>query len=250
LIGKWDGSGSANGEFEGAEGVASDSSGNVYVADKYNHRIQKFDSDGNFVAKWGVLGIDDGEFYYPEGVATDSSGNVYVADTDNGRIQKFDSNGTFITKWEIRDYYGDLDYLNAVAVDSSSNIYVSGYDTVYKFGMDNGAAPKVSATTPASGKTGVRRDSNLTATFSEQMDSSTLSDWDPPSVKVVKASTGREVYVDDVSCDNPCRTVTIDPSSNLAKKTKYKATITTKAKDLSGKALTQNYVWTFTTGRR
>jgi DNA-binding beta-propeller fold protein YncE len=250
FIDTWGDYGSGDGEFDGAYDVATDSSGNVYVADTYNNRIQKFDSEGNFIAKWGELGIGDGEFYRPAGVATDSSGNVYVADTYNNRIQKFDSEGNFITKWEIRDFYGDLDEPSAVDVDSSGNVYVSSYDTVYKFGEDNGAAPKVSATTPASGKTGVRRDSNITATFSEQMDSYTLSNWGPSSVKIVKASTRQEVWLADVSCDNPCWTVTIDPSSNLAKKTKYKATITTKAKDLSGKALSKNYSWTFTTGRR
>jgi DNA-binding beta-propeller fold protein YncE len=184
-------------------------------------------------------------------VATDSSGNVYVADSNNSRIQKFDSSGTFITEWEIRDFDGDLTYPYAVTVDSSGNVYVSGDYTVYKFGQDNGAAPKVTATTPVSGKTGVRRDANITATFSEPMDSNTLSAWDePPSVKVVKASTGYAVSLNTVRCDNPCRTLTIDPYSRLAKKTKYKVTITTQAKDLAGNALTTNYTWTFTTGRR
>ena len=37
-------------------GVATDSSGNVYVADIDNNRIQKFDSNGNFITKWGSNG--------------------------------------------------------------------------------------------------------------------------------------------------------------------------------------------------
>ena len=81
------------------DGVAVDSSGNVYVADTNNNRIQKFDSSGTFITKWGSSGTGDGQFEYPTGIAVDSSGNVYVADTDNHRIQKFDSNGTFLTKW-------------------------------------------------------------------------------------------------------------------------------------------------------
>ena len=80
-------------------GVAVDVSGNVYVADTGNHRIQKFDSEGNFLRKWGTLGSGDGQFGYPYGVAADGSGNVYVADTDSHRIQKFDSEGNFLTKW-------------------------------------------------------------------------------------------------------------------------------------------------------
>ena len=81
------------------EDVATDSSGNVYVVDFGNNRIQKFDSNGNFITKWGSEGAGDGQFKSPLGIAIDSSGNVYVADHDNHRIQKFDSNGNFITKW-------------------------------------------------------------------------------------------------------------------------------------------------------
>jgi PKD repeat protein len=61
----------------------------VYVADANNHRIQKFDNNGNFITKWGSYGKDDGQFIVPQGVAVDSSGNVYVADNNNHRIQKF-----------------------------------------------------------------------------------------------------------------------------------------------------------------
>jgi len=71
-------------------GIAVDSSGNVYVADSGNHRIQKFDSNGNFITRWGSNGyMEDGKFQELEGVAVDSSLNVYVADTYNHRIQKF-----------------------------------------------------------------------------------------------------------------------------------------------------------------
>ena len=81
--------GSGDGEFNYPSGVTVDSSGNVYVADSNNHRIQKFDSDGVFVTKWGSKGSGDGQFQQPSGIAIDSSGNVYVADSDNHRIQKF-----------------------------------------------------------------------------------------------------------------------------------------------------------------
>ncbi|RPJ69494.1 MAG: 6-bladed beta-propeller, partial [Alphaproteobacteria bacterium] len=101
-------------------GIAVDSSGNVYVADKNNHRIQKFDSNGTYITKWGSLGNGNGSFNYPEGVAVDSSGYVYVAERNNHRIQKFDSNGTYITKWGSGGN-GNGSFLrpNGIAVDSS-----------------------------------------------------------------------------------------------------------------------------------
>ena len=69
--------------------LAIDGSGNVYVADSSNNRIQKFAADGAFLAAWGSYGTGNGQFAGPTGVATDSSGHVYVADQNNDRIQKF-----------------------------------------------------------------------------------------------------------------------------------------------------------------
>ena len=82
-------SGTGNGQFNIPEGVATDESGNVYVADTGNQRIQKFDADGNFLTTWGSEGSGNGQFEGPVGVATDGSGNGYVVDSGNNRIQKF-----------------------------------------------------------------------------------------------------------------------------------------------------------------
>ena len=59
--------------FSDPYGVVVDSSGNVYVADSGNNRIQKFDSSGVFIIKWGFEGSGDGQFFDPTGVAVDSS---------------------------------------------------------------------------------------------------------------------------------------------------------------------------------
>src|SRR5439155_19157120 len=87
---KWGAFGGGDGQFVLPRGLATDASGNVYVADE-NHRIQKFDGAGAFLTKWGTPGSGNGEFGEtgPAGVATDASGNVYVADPSNHRIQKF-----------------------------------------------------------------------------------------------------------------------------------------------------------------
>ncbi len=86
---KWGTKGDGNGQFQLPHGVAVDGSGNVYVADQSNNRIQKFNSSGDFITKWGTEGSDDGQFQIPRGVAVDGSGNVFVADSNNNRIQKF-----------------------------------------------------------------------------------------------------------------------------------------------------------------
>jgi tripartite motif-containing protein 71 len=89
FITKWGRFGEQDGEFANPVEMALDSSGNVYIVDADNNRIQKFDPDGTFIAKWGSQGERDGQFTHPQGAALDSSGNVYVADGSNNRIQKF-----------------------------------------------------------------------------------------------------------------------------------------------------------------
>ena len=131
------------GQFKEPSDVATDSSGNVYVSDRNNHRVQKFDSEGFFLAQWGGMGSGDGQFVFPEGIATDSAGNVYVADRGNNRVQKFSSNGTFITKFgSPGSGDGQFLQLNDVTVDAAGNVYVAdtGNDRIQKFAQTGGAA--------------------------------------------------------------------------------------------------------------
>jgi DNA-binding beta-propeller fold protein YncE len=86
--------------FNGPAGVAVDrDSGDIYVADYHNNRIQKFSGDGAFLTKWGASGSTNGLFSGPVGIAVDADGDVYVGEQFNHRIQKFEPNGKFITKW-------------------------------------------------------------------------------------------------------------------------------------------------------
>jgi len=146
---QWGSIGTGNGEFSNAYDVAVDTSGNVYVADTFGNRIQKFDSEGTYLGQWGSPGSSDGEFDYPFGIATDDDDNVYVADKDNDRIQKFDSNGNFLTKWGSEGSGdGQLNGPFGIAVADDGSIYVSELynNRVQKFVWDVGTSSYVYST--------------------------------------------------------------------------------------------------------
>ena len=99
-----DGTGSTA-RFYQPEGVACDASGNVYVADTFNHVIRKITSAGvvtTLAGLHGSPGSNDGSgtvasFRYPSGVTCDASGNVYVADQGNDLIRKVTPAGVVTT---------------------------------------------------------------------------------------------------------------------------------------------------------
>ena len=132
-----------------------DDQGYVYVNDAENHRIQKFTSDGQFLAKWGwkstakKKAIRDGAFNYPMGIAVDGEGNIYVVDSN--RMQRFNDHGMFVSKWGNWTWEftgsnwndsptgdGEFVHPNGLAVDGVGNIYVvdSGNDRIQKFAAD------------------------------------------------------------------------------------------------------------------
>jgi sugar lactone lactonase YvrE len=131
FAGKWGTEGSDDGEFSNPFGVAVGASGNVYVADVLNNRIQKFTSGGVFLTLWGGLG--DGQFNYPYGVAVDGIERVYVTDLLLNVVKKFSSDGEFLAALGA-----PLTMPHAVAVDASSNIYVAdtGANRIRKFTSD------------------------------------------------------------------------------------------------------------------
>src|SRR6516162_2135142 len=76
ILGKPGMHGKAAGEFDTPHGIALDSAGRVYVADRANNRIQIFEPDGKFVAEWKQFGR-------PSDVAIDKNDMIYVADSQS-----------------------------------------------------------------------------------------------------------------------------------------------------------------------
>ncbi|MFZ4664047.1 MAG: cohesin domain-containing protein, partial [Caldilineaceae bacterium] len=90
-----------------------------------DHRIQKFDSNGNFLTKWGSYGTGNGQFDKPTDLAFDSAGNLYVTEDRNHRVQKFDSNGAFLATWgSYGTGDGQFNHAYGIAIDKNDNIYI------------------------------------------------------------------------------------------------------------------------------
>jgi hypothetical protein len=122
------------------------------------------------------------------------------------------------------------------------------------------AAPKVSSVTPANNATGVKRNTNLTATFSEKMDPTTLTKTTFQLFKVNTDGSTTQIANVTVTPSTDGLKATLNPFGTstmlLAKSTRYKAVVTTGAKDVAGNPLDQNpttsgnqqMVWSFKTG--
>ena len=155
-LGSFGSTGSGSGQFQTPVGVAVDqASGDVYVADSGNARVQKFDGTGTFIAAWGygvtdgtavsqvctttcqagIPGSGAGQFPNPTSVAVDSSGgpsngDVYVGDSGNKVVLKFDTNGNFLATIDgSTSTQGHFSVVAGVAVDQNGNLWVADGNT-------------------------------------------------------------------------------------------------------------------------
>ena len=141
-----DGGPAVHGQLSSPFGVAVDGSGNLYIADRDNHRIRKVDSTGTIttVAGTGEHGFSgdggaavEAQLASPTGVTVDGSGNLYIADRDNHRIRKVDSTGTITTVAGTGEdsfggdegpaVRGHLSSPFGVGVDGSGNLYIADW---------------------------------------------------------------------------------------------------------------------------
>jgi sugar lactone lactonase YvrE len=139
--------GSANGTgsaalFNQPQGIAVDSTGNVYVSDTNNCTIRKVTAAGvvtTLAGQPGQSGSSDGSgssasFSYPAGLAVDSAGNIYVADFDNDTVRKVTPAGSVSTLAGVAGTSGSangtgsaalFNHPLAVALDAAGNVYVA-----------------------------------------------------------------------------------------------------------------------------
>ena len=139
--------GAANALLNGPDGVAIDSSGNVYIADANNSVIRKVDTSGTITTVAGQESVGcayngngspatNYDLCYPANLAIDSSNNLYIADSYNCLVRKLVPSTSTISNLAGNDtcgYSGDggqatnaeLFNPSGVAVDSTGNVYIA-----------------------------------------------------------------------------------------------------------------------------
>ena len=144
-----DGGSAVEARLNGPSGVAVDSKGNLYIADRENHRIRRVDGAGTIttVAGTGERGYSHSEnggpavaarLNLPWDLAVDEAGNLYIADTRNRRIRRVDVAGRITTVAGNGGVgFGEgggpavrqsLNYPVDVAVDGAGNLYIADSD--------------------------------------------------------------------------------------------------------------------------
>ncbi len=152
-------------EFHNPYGIAVDTAGNLYIADKGNNRIRKVNTAGiisTFVGD-GTQGYSgDGgqatnaELYFPAGVALDATGNLYISDNQNNVIRKITNAGqttsieqvTSINK-QVTVYPNPSNSSFIIETNSPTNQALKIYDVNGKMVLSqdiNGKATTIEAT--------------------------------------------------------------------------------------------------------
>jgi uncharacterized protein (TIGR03663 family) len=116
------------GAFNQPWGIGLGPDGSVYVADTWNHRVQKFSADGEFITMWGYFGQGEAPdaFWGPRDVAVDSAGRVFITDTGNKRVVVFDGDGNYLAQFGGAGMGpGQLDEPVGIAIDANDLVYVA-----------------------------------------------------------------------------------------------------------------------------
>jgi DNA-binding beta-propeller fold protein YncE len=118
FIEQWGSKGSAPGQLDGAHGLAMDSRGRLFVADRENNRVQIFDQDGNFVDAWTQFGTPSGLFITPDDMlyVADYGAGIRIGSARDGRVTTF----LAVPNWDTQE----VRVGETLAVDASGVLYV------------------------------------------------------------------------------------------------------------------------------
>jgi sugar lactone lactonase YvrE len=145
-IAEFGGFGTAPGFFDFPTGIHVDRTGEIFIADQNNGRIQVFDAGLQYLRSFGKLGgmLGGSMFGRLQGILGDGQGRLYLADAFHGEIRVFDTQGTAIsTIGSFGDGPGELSRPVGLAIDRNNRLLVvsSGNTRVDFFGLDGYSDP-------------------------------------------------------------------------------------------------------------
>jgi sugar lactone lactonase YvrE len=117
------------GQFDEPVGLAADASGQLYVADTWNQRIQSFsqNSDRTYqpLNSWDIVGWYGQSLDNKPYLTADQDGYIYAGDPEGYRVLQFTSDGTFIRYWgDLSSGNDGFGLVGGLATDAVSGIWV------------------------------------------------------------------------------------------------------------------------------
>jgi sugar lactone lactonase YvrE len=219
----------AEASFSSPHGLTVDVGGNIYVADRNNHRIRKVTPAGVVTTLAGsTRGLAEGtgaaaKFDNPHGIGVDLAGNVYLADTNNLRIRKVTAAGVVTT------LATGFNTPVGIAVDAAANVYVGA---TYNYSVRK-VTPAGVVTTLAGSTAGYVDATGTAAKFNRphdvaldargnvyvcDRDNHRIRKVTPAGVVTTVAGSGTPAFADGTgaaaSFDNPIGIV-LDPAGNV-----------------------------------
>jgi Bacterial Ig-like domain len=155
------------------------------------------------------------------------------------KISDASSSGTFSACSSGESFTVDTDGTYTFSVRASDALGNFGKSASLTWTVDT-VAPAVDSVSPADAATGVSPTANVTATFSEAMDLSTIS-----GQSFTLSKSGSPVSA-QVTYDQNSRTATLDPAGNLQAGATYEVRIANSVEDLAGNDMAQEATWSFT----
>jgi cysteine-rich repeat protein len=155
-----DGGPATSAEIRSPHGVAIDGLGNLFIADRNNHRIRRVDAASGLVttvAGTGVAGFSgDGgpatsaQLNFPRGVAVDGLGHLFIADMSNHRIRRLDASTGVITTVAgtgVPGLSGDGGPASSAQLESPNGVAVDGFGNLFIADVSNHRIRQVNAVT-------------------------------------------------------------------------------------------------------